>query len=160
MYFFWIQFFSLVSDYPTDRNNPEFSPSPGQNLVSDATFRSVLEIEMGSLGRATADTRSKSLVVVRILHLRMVGCFSPTAQRGGGVGSQVSTSLTSLTSLISFCLVLTNWRSMLEDVVDRKSLLPQRPTLHDAAALIGCTKQNLHNTHILSGSVRFFKCWF
>lgn len=72
----------FVSDYSTDRKNPEFSPSPGQNLVSDATFRSVLEMEMGSLGRATADTRSKSLVVVRILHFRMVGCFSPTGQMG------------------------------------------------------------------------------
>lgn len=57
------------------------SPSPGKNLVSDATFRSVLEMEMGSLGRATADTLSRSLVVVRILHFRMVGCFSPTAQK-------------------------------------------------------------------------------
>ena len=62
------------------------SPSPGQNLVSDATFRSVLEMEMGSLGRATADTRSRSLVVVRILHFRMVGCFSPT---GAGVRPEV-----------------------------------------------------------------------
>lgn len=57
------------------------SPSPGQNLVSEATFRSVLEMEIGSLGRATADTRSRSLVVVRILHFRMVGCFSPTGDR-------------------------------------------------------------------------------
>lgn len=58
-----------------------FSPRPGQNLVSDATFRSVLEMEMGSLGSATAETRSRSLVVVRILHFRIVGCFSPTAQK-------------------------------------------------------------------------------
>ena len=57
-------------------------PSPGQNLVSDATFRSVLEMEMGSLGRATAETRSRSLVVVKILHFKMVGCFSPTDKQG------------------------------------------------------------------------------
>lgn len=72
-----------------DRQAEFSSPSPGQNLVSDATFRSVLEMEMGSLGRATADTRSRSLVVVRILHLRMVGCFSPTGH-GREVRGQTS----------------------------------------------------------------------
>lgn len=66
---------------PASARSPSSLPSPGQNLVSDATFRSVLEMEMGSLGRATADTLSRSLVVVRIRHFRMVGCFSPTAQR-------------------------------------------------------------------------------
>ena len=56
-------------------------PRPGQNLVSEATFRSVFEIEMGSLGKATADTRSKSLVAERIRHFRIIGCFSPTVKK-------------------------------------------------------------------------------
>lgn len=58
-------------------------PRPGQNFVSEATLRSVLEIEMGSLGSATADTRSRSFVAERILHFRIIGCFSPTADKTG-----------------------------------------------------------------------------
>lgn len=46
--------------------------------MSAATLRSVLEIEMGSLGSATAETRSRSLVAERIRHFRIIGCFSPT----------------------------------------------------------------------------------
>lgn len=38
---------------------------------------------------------------------------------------------------------LTDWRAVLEDVVDRKSLLPEGPALHDAATLIGRAQQNL-----------------
>lgn len=40
--------------------------------------------EMGSFGRATADTRSRSLVADRIRHLRIMGCLSPTEQLGTG----------------------------------------------------------------------------
>lgn len=46
--------------------------------MSLATFRSVLVSEMGSLGSATADTRSRSLVADRIRHFRIMGCLSPT----------------------------------------------------------------------------------
>lgn len=46
--------------------------------MSDATFKSGLEMEMGSLGRATADTRSRSLVAERMRHFKIIGCFSPT----------------------------------------------------------------------------------
>lgn len=54
-------------------------PRPGQNFVSAATLRSVLEMEIGSLGSATAETRSRSFVAERIRHFRIIGCFSPTA---------------------------------------------------------------------------------
>jgi len=108
-------------------------------LVSDATFRSVLEMEIGSLGRAMADTRSRSPVVVRILHFRMVGCFSPTGHRG-----QRSSARTE-PDPVEPQWALTDWRAVLEDVVDGKPLLPQRPALHDAAALVGRTQQNLQH---------------
>lgn len=52
--------------------------------MSLATFRSVLVSEMGSLGSATADTRSRSLVADRIRHFRIMGCLSPTANGVGG----------------------------------------------------------------------------
>lgn len=125
------------------RSQTSPSPRPGQNLVSDATFRSVLEMEMGSFGRATAETRSRSPVVVRILHFRMVGCFSPTGHRQG---SEVRGQRPAI-SWSAWRALLTDWRAVLEDVVDRKSLLPQGPTLHDAAALIGRTQQHLQHTH-------------
>jgi len=74
--------------------------------VSDATFRSVLEMEMGSLGKATDDTRSRSPVVVRILHFRMVGCFSPTAE----VRGQRSVRGTDSEQLIQLCFLPTGDR--------------------------------------------------
>lgn len=52
--------------------------------MSLATLRSVLVSEMGNLGSATADTRSRSLVADRIRHLRIMGCLSPTGQLGTG----------------------------------------------------------------------------
>lgn len=97
---------SLTSD---DISTFSFSPSPGQNLVSDATFRSVLEMEMGSLGRATADTRSRSLVVVRILHFRMVGCFSPTEVRYRRSEVRLSDTLIPALPYHQVDQVLTDW---------------------------------------------------
>lgn len=98
-------------------------------------------MEMGSLGSATAETRSKSLVVVRILHFRIVGCFSPTAQKShrGVKRSETSIPLEPVPAL-------THWGAVLEDVIDRETLLPQRPALHNAAVLIGCTQKDLGHT--------------
>lgn len=41
---------------------------------------------------------------------------------------------------------LTDGRSVLEDVVDGEPLLPQRPTLHDAPALVRRAQQDLKRT--------------
>lgn len=97
-------------------------------------------MEMGSLGRATAETRSRSLVVVRILHFRIVGCFSPTAQEGD---RRVKSSETSAAGAGP---ALTHWGAVLEDVVHGETLLPQRPALHNAAVLIGRTQKDLGHT--------------
>jgi len=40
-------------------------------------------------------------------------------------------------------LELTHRRDLLEDVVDRQALFPQRPALHNAVVLVGSTKQHL-----------------
>lgn len=42
---------------------------------------------MGSLGSATADTRSRSLVADRIRHLRIIGCLSPTESGENGTAA-------------------------------------------------------------------------